>query len=363
MSSFFFVYYELIHNIIQYLYWLVNSFLMYKKLKYITLILFLIGATIFFYDYYKTYNYYSNSVLGLSNFNITLSALLFSLILIFFLLPRKKKLINNKLTFIFSGIVLIFFIHNIAITNSYYQDYKYRKVMNEYFALDCLSLEKKFKTDLGSNNLKFFSTGIVYDKNFGRKLKSYNIYEFFQGDIINNNLECYNNLVIEYLKKEKQINLYMDYIPKNYPNDIAKEEKIDFIIKTNNEFSRRKEQILNKINLLKKYDISKEELAKIESNLTYKNILQALREPYLNNFTAKEIDELYEFYTSDIFKKSLSISGKLISDSENEFNLLTKDLDEKLNKLNTEKSELELQKSLTRLQKTLDSLNLKNQRK
>jgi hypothetical protein len=174
---------------------------MYKKIKHILLALSFIGLLIFAYEYYQNFN--GNYFLGISESGIKISAVLLALILVFFAIPREYKQRNNKVTVLAVGIVLIFLFHNLNRSYMYYSEYRYEKVMTEYQNLGCNNMPERFKSDLSNNNLKFFSGGIAYNENLGKYLKKQGIEEFFQGCLVNGELECYTDLVVEYLKKEK----------------------------------------------------------------------------------------------------------------------------------------------------------------
>ena len=174
---------------------------MYKKVKYILLTLSLLGLLIFCYEYYQNFN--GNYFLGISESGIKISAVLLVLILVFFALPREYKQRNNKLTVFAVGIILVFLLHNLNRSYIYYSDYRYNKVMTEYQNLGCDKMQDRFKSDLSNNNLKFFSGGIAHNEGLRKYLKKEGIEEFFQGCLVNRELECYTDLVVEYLEKEK----------------------------------------------------------------------------------------------------------------------------------------------------------------
>ena len=174
---------------------------MYKKVKYILLTLSLLGLLILCYEYYQNFN--GNYFLGISESGIKISAVLLGLILVFFALPREYKQRNVKLTFLAFGIVLVFLFHNLNRGYMYYSGYRYQKVMTEYQNLGCDKMKDRFKSDLSNNNLKFFSGGIVQNENLGKYLKKEGVEEFYQGCLVNGELECYTDLVVEYLEKEK----------------------------------------------------------------------------------------------------------------------------------------------------------------
>lgn len=173
---------------------------MYAKLKYIILVFLLIGLglTIFNYSKLSEYEPFSKFISPL---------VLFTLLIIFFFLPRSLKMKNITLTLTAFGIGIIFSIISAFSTFEYFDSERRNKVYGEYSGLGCAEMEKKFASDLENNELKYFSGGMFYNKNFGKELDKLGIEEFYQGCIIIVDFECYRNLLEEHLKKEKSIDL------------------------------------------------------------------------------------------------------------------------------------------------------------
>ena len=176
---------------------------MYKKIKYFLLIFTLIGMIFFYLDYYQNFN--GNYFLGISNNRIKISAILLVLIFVFFFLPRKLKQRKDKYVIVATLIVLVFLFQNLNIGLNYYSHYRFEKILAEYKSLDCDKLKERFELDLKNNELKFFSGGLFYNKTQAKKLKKHKIENFFQGCMIDKGLDCYSNLVLEYLKKEESV--------------------------------------------------------------------------------------------------------------------------------------------------------------
>ncbi len=173
---------------------------MYTKLKYIILSLLIIGIGLLIFNYINLSEYDTFS-------KFYPPIILIILTIIFFFLPRKLKTENKKLPFTGLGIAIIFLGISIISTLEYLDEERMNKVFYDYSQLECDQLKDKFNSDLKKNDLKFFSGGMFYNKLLGEILKENGIEEYFQGCLINSDFDCYSELVAQYLKKEKQIDL------------------------------------------------------------------------------------------------------------------------------------------------------------
>ncbi|AXP81616.1 hypothetical protein CJ739_2543 [Mariniflexile rhizosphaerae] len=173
---------------------------MYAKLKYIILILLLIGLGLSIFNYTKLSEYES-----ISKFYLPVT--LFSLLIIFIFLPRQWKMKSKKLTLTALGIGILFSLVSAFSTCEHFDNERRNKIFAQYSELDCNQMKNQFKTDLENNELKYFTGGMFYNEKFGKELDKLGIEEFYQGCIITVNFECYRNLLGEHLKKEKNIDL------------------------------------------------------------------------------------------------------------------------------------------------------------
>ena len=105
------------------------------------------------------------------------------------------------------GIGVIFISISIISTLEYLDGERMNKVFSEYSQLECDQLKDKFVSDLKRNDLKFFSGGMFYNEQLGDILKNNGIEEYFQGCLVNMEFDCYSELVTQYLKREKNIDL------------------------------------------------------------------------------------------------------------------------------------------------------------
>jgi len=173
---------------------------MYAKLKYIILTLLLIGIGLTIFNYTKLSEYES-----FSTFNFPI--VLFSLLTIFFFLPRSLKMKSKKLTLTALGIGIIFLTTSAYTTSEYYESQRFGKILAEYSNLECDEMKEKFAADLKNNELKYSSGGMFSNETLSKNLKKNGIEEFYQGCIITVQFDCYKELLSEYLKKEKNVDL------------------------------------------------------------------------------------------------------------------------------------------------------------
>tara|TARA_R110000868_G_scaffold385339_3_gene653189 strand:+ start:19 stop:561 length:543 start_codon:yes stop_codon:yes gene_type:complete len=108
----------------------------------------------------------------------------------------------SKIMIVAFGVCLIL---NLYLVAQIYESKQIQNRLSEYHELDCEKITDRFKTDLKNNNVKYFSGGLVGSSKLTQNIKKYGIENFELGCQVYNNLECYNELVRSYLKKEKNI--------------------------------------------------------------------------------------------------------------------------------------------------------------
>lgn len=101
---------------------------------------------------------------------------------------------------------------NIYLANKIYKSLQINKIYAEYAEIEtCEEMKKRFETDLKNGEIKYFQFGIGYDNELEKTLKNrYNIETFGMGCTIQPEIECYNQLVNEYLI-EKHNDSIIDY--------------------------------------------------------------------------------------------------------------------------------------------------------
>ncbi len=134
-----------------------------------------------------------------------LSAILLGLLIIFFFLPRRIK--GNFLSVCALILSLILLFESSLITHKIIEEQRLNSIYSEYSQLSCDELKKRFEIDLKDNDLKYFSGGMFHDLDWSEILKENDITELYQGCMVNLKLECYSDLVNDYLEKEKNINI------------------------------------------------------------------------------------------------------------------------------------------------------------
>lgn len=166
---------------------------MYIKLKYIIVSILLIKVGLAIFCYFKFYQ-------ELYLYEFHLPSILTGLIIVFFFLPRNLKIKNNLLTFSALGISILsfFIILNLTLTNFYHESIG--RMLNEYRALNCLQMENRFYEDQKNNELKFFHFNSFYVDSLNVELKKYGITYYGMGSLYQENFNCYNKFVADYLK-------------------------------------------------------------------------------------------------------------------------------------------------------------------
>ena len=112
-----------------------------------------------------------------------------------------------KLTLTALGIGIIFSLVSAFSTYEYFDNERRNKIFAQYRELDCEQMKNQFEIDLENNELKYFTGGMFYNEKFGKELNKLGIEEFYQGCVLTVDFECYEILLEEYLKKEKNADL------------------------------------------------------------------------------------------------------------------------------------------------------------
>ena len=116
-----------------------------------------------------------------------------------------EKLKNIILTLTLIGIVFVAL--TTQVTLDYFGMKRTEKILTEYHELDCEKITNRFTTDLANKELKYFSSGLVGSGNLSENIKKYDVENFDLGCMVYDNLNCYNKLVSNYLKKEQNITI------------------------------------------------------------------------------------------------------------------------------------------------------------
>jgi len=166
---------------------------MYAKLKYIILTILMIKIGLAIFCYFKFYQ-------GLYLYEFHLPTILTGLIIIFFFLPRNLKIKNNLLTISALGISILGFIIilNLTLTNFYHLNQG--EMINEYIELSCEEMENRFYKDKKNKEIKFFHFNSFYVDSLNVELKRYGITYYGMGSLYQENFNCYNKFVADYLK-------------------------------------------------------------------------------------------------------------------------------------------------------------------
>lgn len=179
---------------------------MYAKLKYIILTILIAGIGFGIFSYLK-FSDYGNEYLNFTQSEYLLPTILTGLIIVFFFLPRSLKMNNRVLTFSALGISVINLILCLNLTLNYFSIQKTSKMLTIYKNLNCEQMDKRFEKDLNNDELKYFYFNSFYVTSFTDNLKKYNIKNIYMGSLLNNELNCYNQLVIKHLKKNENVDI------------------------------------------------------------------------------------------------------------------------------------------------------------
>lgn len=137
---------------------------------------------------------------------------LFVLGLISFGLYFLAKDWQNGLTKIMIGTFGICLMLNLYTLSEYYKIMQIQNTIAEYSKIEtCDEMEKRFATDLKKGKIKYFQFGIATDIELQKSLKTkYGIESYGMGCIVQSKMDCYNDLVNDYLK-EKYNDKIVDY--------------------------------------------------------------------------------------------------------------------------------------------------------
>ncbi len=172
---------------------------MHTKLKNIILTLTLIGIGLGIFSYSKMYEFFYQE--------FYFPAILASLLIGFFFLPKSLKINSKFLNLTALGIGIIFVVLTTQLTLDYFGMKRTEKILTEYFELDCEKITDRFTVDFANNEMKYFSFGLVGSGNLTKNIKEYGIENFDLGCTIYDNLLCYNKLVSNYLKDKNNITI------------------------------------------------------------------------------------------------------------------------------------------------------------
>ncbi|MCL6220713.1 hypothetical protein L1967_20665 [Zunongwangia sp. M21534] len=118
-----------------------------------------------------------------------------------------NKTWRNLVTKIMIGAFGLSLVLNLYIFPRVYKTVQLSKIYYEYSEIEtCEEMEKRFSTDLKNGQLVYFQFGIGYDLELAKTLQEkYDIKTIGMGCIIQSEKECYNKLLIEYLKEKENI--------------------------------------------------------------------------------------------------------------------------------------------------------------
>jgi hypothetical protein len=119
---------------------------------------------------------------------------------------------RNRLTKVMIGTFGICLVLNLYALTEYYKITKIQNTIAEYSELKtCNEMKNRFSTDLKKGEIKYFQFGIGANLELQKTLKTkYEIECFAMGCLVQSELDCYNDLVNNYLK-EKFKDRIVDY--------------------------------------------------------------------------------------------------------------------------------------------------------
>ena len=137
-------------------------------------------------------------------FKFEYSKIAFGIGVLFFVIYnyiRKSPKIFGRLMVYTFGTCLVL---NIYLMTEYYKMEQRRITLSEYHKLGtCDLMGNRFATDLIKGEIKYFQFGMGTDLQLQKTLDTkYGIESFGMGCCVLPNMNCYNNLVNEYLKKK-----------------------------------------------------------------------------------------------------------------------------------------------------------------
>ncbi|MDO5981742.1 hypothetical protein [Flavivirga spongiicola] len=176
---------------------------MHEKLKNIILILTLIGIGLGIFSYSKMSKFFYQE--------FYFPAILAILLITFCFISKNLKIKSRFVILTALGIGVLFVFTTTQLTLDYFGMKRTEKILTEYHELDCEKIIDRFAADLTNNELKYFSSGLVGSGNLTKNIKEYGIENFDLGCMVYNNLNCYNELVRNYLKDKKNITINQLY--------------------------------------------------------------------------------------------------------------------------------------------------------
>ncbi|WP_028873231.1 hypothetical protein [Psychroserpens burtonensis] len=175
---------------------------MNARTKYILLIL---GISAFGLSIYNKYNAYTET--SFNPVELEYAKVFFGIGIFCVGLYYFNKNWRNLMTKIMIGAFGICLILNLYLIAQIYESKQIQNRLSEYYELDCEKITDRFKADLKNNEIKYFSGGLVGSGNLSENIKKYGIENFELGCQVYTNLNCYNELVSNYLKDQKNINI------------------------------------------------------------------------------------------------------------------------------------------------------------
>lgn len=114
---------------------------------------------------------------------------------------KKWGILLTKIMIGAFGVCLIL---NLYLVAQIYESVQIQKRYAEYSEIEtCIEMEKRFATDLKNGEIKYFQFGIGYDIDLEETLKvKYDIETFGMGCLVQSEMECYNDLVNDFLIKK-----------------------------------------------------------------------------------------------------------------------------------------------------------------
>ena len=177
---------------------------MNSKTKYLLFTLGIIGTILIIFNSIEMWYWYDFKLeLEISQILFIIGLISFGL---FFIIKQYRKILTKIIIGAF-GISLIL---NIHLSTENFENILRQNRLSEYSELEtCEKMEKRFKTDLKKEELKYFHFEIASISGMREIMESkYNIEYFSMGCLLRSEMECYNKLVNKYTKEkyDKSIN-------------------------------------------------------------------------------------------------------------------------------------------------------------
>lgn len=171
---------------------------MYKKLKHIIIMTFLLGIGLEILGYLK---FGKNEYLS----DLGISFIFTGIIILYLTLPRNFKIKSPFLSFSVLVVSLMNFVFISFFNFTHFSNIEILKIRNEYFNLTCEEVLSKFEIDKKNQEIKYFHFNMFNVESLEEKLGKAGVEYHFMGCLVHESLECYNNLVMEYLKSEHNL--------------------------------------------------------------------------------------------------------------------------------------------------------------